>query len=130
MTFSFTKLVVPDLAAAEAFYGAVFGMKPVHRVGAGHGFALDEVILSGTGQPGGHSLALLQYRDRPCPPAGAAWTGFVVADLAATCAALTAQGGTIAEPIHENVEHGVRAALLADPFGHMIEAIELLRPRG
>lgn len=125
-TFAFTKLVVPDLAAAEAFYGAVFGLKPVHRVTADHGFALDEVILSPTGKSEGHVLALLQYRHRPTPPAGAAWTGFVVADLAQTCAAVTRHGGSVVEPIHENAEHGVRAALLSDPDGHLIEAIEFL----
>jgi len=126
-SFAFTKLAVPDLDRAEAFYGTVFGLVPIHRVtAADHAYPLEEVILSQSGAaPGsGHALILLRYLDRPCPPAGAAWTGFMVADLAATCTAAQAAGGRIAVPIHDNPEHAVRAALIEDPFGHIIEAIE------
>ena len=126
-------VVVRDLDVAERFYREVFGMKPDHRVETQeHKYALDEVIMSLEGAPGapaGHALILTRYLERPCPPAGAAWTGFVVADIDATIAAVERAGGRSEVPVHENAEHGVRAAIVADPDGHLIELIQMLAPQ-
>jgi predicted enzyme related to lactoylglutathione lyase len=126
LAFGFTKLVVNDLARAQRFYESAFGMAETGRVTTReHAFALEEVMLS-LGAPGAHVLALTRYLERGIPPAGAAWTGFVVPDIAATLAAIEAAGGRVAVPVHENAEHGVLAALAEDPDGHMIEIIEML----
>lgn len=126
-SLAFTKLVVQDLARSERFYREVFGLKPFRRLtDNAHAFALEEVMLSTGGEAGGHVLVLTRYLKRPCPPAGAAWTGFIVADLDSTVSATERCEGKVAVAIHENVEHGVRAALLEDPEGHMIEAIQHL----
>ena len=127
LAFSFTKLVVGDLEASEGFYRDVFGMKPLHRVTTReHRYALEEVILSLDGEPSAHALILTRYLVRPCPAAGAAWTGFVVTDIDATIARLEKKGGRIEVPVHDNEEHGVRAAIASDPEGHLIELIQMV----
>lgn len=127
LTFGFTKLVVNDLDALERFYRDVFGMQQIHRVSTDeHKYALDEVILSLSGARDTHTLILACYRQRPCPPPGAAWTGFVVSDMAATLAAVERGGGRIEVPVHQNAEHGVLATIAADPEGHLIEIIQMI----
>ncbi|MCW1431620.1 VOC family protein [Novosphingobium sp. JCM 18896] len=124
--FGFTKLVVEDLERAELFYCEVFGLLPQHRVTTeAHEFALDEVILSRTADD--HKLILARYRNRRCPPAGSAWTGFVVADLELALASVVRSGGAIRVPIHDNPQHHVLAAIASDPDGHLIEIIQLGR---
>jgi catechol 2,3-dioxygenase-like lactoylglutathione lyase family enzyme len=123
LSFGFTKIVVADLARAEEFYTQVFGLKPMHRVTAeDHAYPLEEIILSLS--PEGHKLLLVRYLTRPCPPAGAAWIGFTVADMATALNAVEASGGRIEVPPHDNSEHGVIAAIAADPDGHLIEVIQ------
>ena len=127
LSFGFTKIVVADLERAERFYSQVFGLQPLHRVRAeDHAYPLEEVILSLS--PEGHKLLLVRYLTRPCPPAGAAWIGFTVAGMGATLVAVTACGGSIEVPPHDNPEHGVIAAIAADPDGHLIEVIQLMAP--
>lgn len=127
LAFGFTKLVVQDIEKAERFYREVFGMKTRHRVVTEeHQYALTEVILSLPDSD--HALILCHYLHRPCPTAGAAWTGFVVTDLIATLHAIERLGGRIDVPVHDNAEHGVRAAIAADPDGHLIEIIQRLPP--
>jgi predicted enzyme related to lactoylglutathione lyase len=70
-------------------------------------------------------LILTRYLHRPCPTPGSAWTGFVVADIEATLAALERAGGRIEVPIHAPDTHSVKAALASDPEGHMIEIIQM-----
>jgi len=125
LSFGFTKIVVADLERAERFYSQVFGLQPLHRVRAeDHAYPLEEAILSLS--PEGHKLLLVRYLTRPCPPAGAAWIGFTVADMETALAAVTANGGGIEVPPHDNPEHGVIAAIAADPDGHLIEVIQLM----
>ena len=126
-TFGFTKLVVEDLGAAVAFYRDVFGMRAMHRVSSSeHAYALDEVVMAPGEDASGHRLILVTYQERPCPPAGAAWTGFCVPDMAATLVAVERAGGRIEVPAHDNPAHRVRAAIVADPAGHLIEIIQML----
>ena len=125
LSFGFTKIVVANLERAERFYTGVFGMRSLHRVRAeDHAYPLEEVILSLS--PEGHKLLLVRYLTKPCPPAGAAWIGFTVADMEATLADVETAGGRIEVPPHENPEHGVIAAIAADPDGHLIEVIQML----
>lgn len=125
--FSFMKLVVSDLAAAERFYGEVFGLEVGHRHSADeHDYGQEESILSIPGQEGAVPLILTRYVRRPPPPAGAAWTGFTVPDLEVTVAAIEAAGGKIEVPIHTSSSHPVRAVVASDPDGHMIEVVQML----
>lgn len=130
LAFGFTKLVVGDLDASERFYRDVFGMKSLHRVATEeHAYALEEIVMSLSGAQGDHALVITRYLKRPCPPSGSAWTGFVVADVAATLQAVERAGGRIEVGSHENSEHGVLAAIAADPDGHLIEIIQVVRPQ-
>lgn len=123
--FSFTKLVVSDLARSERFYCGVFGMRPIERVRSEeHAYGLEETILSSEGEASGHVLIVMRYLHRPHPLPGAAWLGFVVEDLDKTTEAALQHGGTIAVPSHENEQHGVRTVILADQDGHLIEVVQ------
>jgi len=127
LAFSFTKLVVSDLDASERFYRDVFGMKSIHRVvSEEHTYGLEEVVMSISGAKGEHELIITHYLNRPCPLPGAAWTGFAVADIAATLDDVEKAGGKVEVGVHENAEHGVLAAIAADPDGHLIEVIQVL----
>ena len=125
--FCMTKLVVNDIDATARFYCQVFGMQELHRVTSDeHEYAQDETILSLTGKSDTHRLAIVSYRRLPIPPAGAAWTGFVVSDIEATLRAIEQCGGKIEVAVHPNLEHGVLAAIATDPEGHVIEVIQML----
>ncbi len=129
LAFGFTKLVVSDLDAAVGFYRDVFGMKPVQKVTTSdHKYALEEWIMAlGDEPPGqGHGLIITRYLQRPAPSPGAIWTGFVVPDLEATLGVLEKAGGAVEVAAHDNPDHGVRAAIAADPEGNLIEIIQLL----
>lgn len=129
--FGFTKLVVSDLDGVARFYREVFGLEERHRVSTEeHSYALDEVILAPPDSQGNHALIIVRYRERPCPPAGAAWTGFVVDDMASALARVEAHGGRVEVTPHESRDHGahVIAAIAADPAGHLIELIQILAP--
>ena len=126
LAFGFTKLVVKDLDTCTSFYRDVFGMKPMRHVGTSeHKFALDEVIMSLSGGRDGHALVITRYREMPCPPSGSAWTGFTVPDIDEALRRVSDAGGTVEVPVHSNPEHRVKAAIAADPEGHLIEIIQL-----
>lgn len=127
LAFPFTKLVVADLERSERFYAAVFGMKRMHSVVADeHQYALEETMLSLTGDSSAHLLILVRYLRRPTVPAGSAWTGFRVADIDETVALLQANGGRVEVPVHDNAEFNTRAAIAADPDGHLIEIVQIM----
>ncbi|CUU60431.1 hypothetical protein Ga0074812_1407 [Parafrankia irregularis] len=126
-TFRFTKLVVSDLAVAESFYSGVFGMKVINRVMTDeHKYPLEEITLSSTGEPDTHVLVIARYLEHARPPAGSAWTGFVVPNIDVALAAVESAGGRIEVPVHGNAEFGTRAAIATDPDGHPIEIIQLM----
>ncbi|MFI5611134.1 VOC family protein [Amycolatopsis sp. NPDC051903] len=88
-------LAVPDLARAQAFYGAVFGWT----------FDGGDCLLRGLPVAG-------LYRGE-----GRGWTVHLATDdCAATTAAVTAAGGTVLAEPHD-VDGRGRAAVLADPTG-------------
>jgi len=126
--FTFAKLVVSDLARAEAFYAKVFGMQVRHRHASDeHAYGQEESILFHPEREGATtSLILTRYLRRPPPPAGAAWAGFVVPDVAATALRIAAAGGKVEVPAHVPGSHPVKALVATDPDGHVIEVIELL----
>jgi catechol 2,3-dioxygenase-like lactoylglutathione lyase family enzyme len=125
--FSFMKLVVADLAAAERFYCEVFGLAAGRRHRSDeHAFGQEESMLFARERPGAVPLILTRYLRQPMPGAGAAWTGFTVDDLEATVAAIERAGGRIEVPIHRSSSHPVRAVVARDPEGHMIEVVQMI----
>jgi len=125
--FTFAKLVVADLARAEAFYAAAFGLQVRHRHSSDeHAYGQEESILFHPDREGTTALILTRYLRRPAPPAGGAWVGFVVPDIDSTAALIEATGGAVEVPVHAPDSHPVRALVATDPDGHVIEVIELL----
>jgi predicted enzyme related to lactoylglutathione lyase len=113
---------VPDIADAERFYAAAFGLRPGRR--------FDEAFLELLGWPA--PVYLLQ---KPAGSPGAGtdlrrydrhWTPIhpdvVVEDLDAALARATAAGAVIESPARA-LPYG-RLAMLADPFGHGFCLIE------
>jgi predicted enzyme related to lactoylglutathione lyase len=110
-TPSWTDVSAPDLDAAAAFYGGLFGWDAeetgtVEETGGYRMFTLR----------GRHVAGLGPTREGGPPPL---WTTYIsVADAAAACAAATAAGGTVfMEPF--DVMGSGRMAVLADPQGAM-----------
>ena len=127
LAVTFTKLVVGDLEAAERFYRDVLGLTPMGRHFAGEGDLAQELIpLSTTGKPEDSRLVLSRFLHRPPPVPGEAWIGFLVADVDAAAAAVAKAGGKIVKPAEDVPEHGVRAVILSDPEGHMMELAQML----
>jgi catechol 2,3-dioxygenase-like lactoylglutathione lyase family enzyme len=125
LAFSFTKLVVADLDASERFYREALGLRPLHRTRLPDVPIPQEQCALSTPGEGGHILLLARYLDRPPPAPGEAWTGFLVTDLKSAVEAVGAAGGRIVVPIHEAPAQGVRAAIVADPEGHLIELVQI-----
>ena len=115
-------LDVPDVAAAERFYVAAFGLRPGRR--------FDEDFLELLGWP---APVYLLRKAAGTPGAGEDkrryerhWTPIhpdvVVDDLDAALARAAAAGAAIEHPATET-RYG-RIAMLADPFGHGFCLIE------
>jgi predicted enzyme related to lactoylglutathione lyase len=106
----FQELVTPDLAAAERFYGGLFGW----RFQAVSGLASPYAEATLDGQP------VAGFVQKPLPASGprqSAWLSFMaVPDVAASVSAAAAQGGRVLIPAHEAPGRG-QEALLADPQG-------------
>jgi len=126
--FSFTKMVVADLTAMTRFYTEIMGLKVVLTFATGEGeYQLQEAILSRTGSyDGGHTLAVVQYLNRPPATPGEAIFGFTVEDVDATIAAVVGAGGALARPTRTIAEHGIKVAFATDPEGHLLEIVEML----
>ena len=127
IAMNYTKLVVGDLEAAERFYRAL-GMQVVSRnLGGEAEVRQAQCWLSATGDAGAYVLILSQFVELPAPPRptypGEAWLVFNVSDVDATIAAATAAGGGVVRPGEDRPEHSVRAAVVCDNEGHMIELV-------
>ena len=127
LSLRFTKRVVGDLALAEAFYAAM-GLKVVGRnQGGEEEVHQSQVWLSASGDMTTHVLILSRFLELPLPPRpiypGEAWLTFSDVDVDATCAAAVANGGSVTRAGEDRPEHGVRAAVIADPEGHFIELV-------
>jgi catechol 2,3-dioxygenase-like lactoylglutathione lyase family enzyme len=122
-----TKLVVSDADAAERFYSAI-GLKLVSRnVGGEAEVRQKQSWLSASGDANAHMLILSQFLECPPPRAsvypGEAWLAFRVGDVDAMCAAVEKAGGRTLRAGQDRPEHAVRAAVVADPDGHIIELV-------
>lgn len=127
IAMNYTKLVVGDLEAAERFYRAL-GLQVVSRnLGGEAEVRQAQCWLSATGDASAYILILSQFVELPPPPKpiypGEAWLVFNVSDVDATIAAVKAAGGGIVRPGEDRPEHNVRAAVVCDNEGHMIELV-------
>ena len=124
---SATKLVVRDVDETERFYQAV-GLKIVGRnIGGEDEVRQQQSWLSSTGDSSAHILILSRFLELPPPPRptypNEVWLAFRVADVDATLKTVEAAGGRILRWGQDRPEHGVRAAVVSDPEGHIIEVV-------
>jgi catechol 2,3-dioxygenase-like lactoylglutathione lyase family enzyme len=124
---SATKLVVRDVEEAERFYQAV-GLKIVSRnVGGEDEVRQQQCWLSSTGDSNAHILILSRFLELPPPPQpkypNEVWLAFRVPDVDATLQTVEAAGGRIVRSGQDRPEHCVRAAVVSDPEGHIIEIV-------
>lgn len=122
-----TKLVVGDADAAERFYEAI-GLKLVSRNEGGEAEVLQrQSWMSVTGDSSSHMLILSQFLEVAAPTLPAYprefWLAFNVADVDGICAAVLANGGSVIRTGEDRPEHGVRAAVVGDNEGHVIEIV-------
>ena len=127
-----TKLVVRDVAAAERFYLAL-GHKLVNRNTGGEGDVHQEQSwLSATGDMASHVLILTRFVELPEPQRtsypGEIWLCFQVPDVDASIAVVEANGGSCRRAAENRPEHAVRAAVVCDNEGHVIELVGPMRP--
>jgi catechol 2,3-dioxygenase-like lactoylglutathione lyase family enzyme len=122
-----TKLVVGDVETAERFYAAL-GMKIVTRNAGGEGDVhQQQTWLSATGDMNAHILIVSRFVQFPAAPRptypGEVWLCFRVPDVDTAIAIVEAEGGRTIRPGEDRPEHAVRAAVVCDPEGHMIELV-------
>jgi len=132
MRFDHVGLNVADLAAAEGWYCAAFGLERELAVRIDV-VDLDIVMLKN--RQFGHRVELLHRPGsgpglRAANPAEAVLTGgfghiaFDVADLDGTHQALLGHGAREVMPPQPSPEPGVRMSFLADPEGNLIELVQ------
>jgi catechol 2,3-dioxygenase-like lactoylglutathione lyase family enzyme len=125
--FTHTKLVVNDVEAAERFYTAI-GLTVLSRNIGGEGDVhQSQCWLSATGEEGAHILILTQFLDLPpCPRTdypGEIWLAITVDDVDAAIVAVEREGGVCRRPGADQPDWGVRAAVVTDHEGHVIELV-------
>lgn len=122
-----TKLVVRDVDAAERFYQAI-GLKLVTRNLGGEGDVRQQQSwMSVSGDSNSHMLILSQFTEVPAPALPdyprEVWQAYNVADVDAILATVASNGGSVIRPGEDRPEHGVRAAVVGDCEGHIIEIV-------
>jgi catechol 2,3-dioxygenase-like lactoylglutathione lyase family enzyme len=122
-----TKLVVRDVDAAEAFYQAI-GLKLVNRnTGGEKDVRQKQAWLSVTGDSASHMLILSEFLEVAAPSLPdyprEIWLAMNVADVDAVLAAAVEAGGSILRHGEDQPDHDVRAAVIADNEGHIIELV-------
>ncbi|MEU6087114.1 VOC family protein [Streptomyces sp. NPDC047085] len=141
-------LTVSDLDRSSDWYCHAFGLKEVHRQTGDNDYTRTLVGIPGAALrvaqlampdqgavwPSSHTIELIEYvrepggRVAPLPnDVGASHLAFVVDDIEAICARITASGGVLRNPPTEvtaGVNRGSRACYLHDPDGHTLELME------
>lgn len=122
VSLAFCKLNTPDMAAALAFYGEVFGFAVVQTFDEEQFL---EHILALPGQEQGPNLLLVQYKDgrdvRVGPGHGP--VGLVTDDIDALFARALAAGASPQVPVF--AMGAVKIAIVLDPDGHELELLQL-----
>lgn len=124
--FHATKLVVADLAAATRFYQGL-GLTEISRNLGGEGEVRQDQVWLATGAENAHVLILSRFTELPAPAAarypGEAWLAFRVSDVEQTITAALDHGGSLVRAGEDIPSHAVRAGLVADPDGHVVELV-------
>jgi catechol 2,3-dioxygenase-like lactoylglutathione lyase family enzyme len=124
--FGFTKLIVGDLERSADFYTSVCELTELARVDAAiEGRRISEIMFNATGQ-GGATFVLLTYRDTPKPSSNEVILGFITKNVHAFVERAKAAGGSVAQEVESQPQHGVKVAFVRDVEGHLIEVVELL----
>jgi lactoylglutathione lyase len=118
---AFMKLIVADLARAQAFYETAFGFAQADAFDTPD---FEEVMLRQADND--FLLLLLRYKDGRRHPDAAAHgaTGFVCTDLQASLDKAIAAGATLTMAPRD--VGPTRVAFVTDPDGHEIEIIQFL----
>jgi catechol 2,3-dioxygenase-like lactoylglutathione lyase family enzyme len=127
ITMNSMKLVVRDLESSERFYCAM-GFKVVSRnLGGEDEVRQAQCWLSETGNRDSFVLILSRFLETPAAPPmqypNEVWLVFMTTDVDATIRAVTDNGGGVVRGGQDRPEHGVRAAVVKDPEGHIIELV-------
>jgi len=127
ITMNSMKLIVSDLDVAERFYCAM-GFKVASRNVGGEGKVRQaQCWLSETGDREAFMLILSRFLETPpAPPLqypNEVWLVFMTTDVDATIHAVESNGGGVLRAGQNRPEHGVRAAVVSDPEGHIIEVV-------
>jgi catechol 2,3-dioxygenase-like lactoylglutathione lyase family enzyme len=126
------KLVVRDLEVCERFYLAM-GFKQVSRNVGGEGDVRQaQCWLSETGSTESFVLILSQFLQvQPAAPLqypNEVWLVFTTTDTDATVLAVQGNGGSVLRAAQDIPDHHVRAAVVKDPEGHLIEVVGPFNP--
>ena len=123
--FTFTRLLVADVAASLAFYRDVLGLGVGFVDDSGHYADLDTGAGTLALFTGAVMAAALGPPAPPSPDRVALC--FAVADVDAAAAAVIAAGVPLVTPPHDRPDWGLRVAHLRDPDGTLIELNAPLR---
>jgi catechol 2,3-dioxygenase-like lactoylglutathione lyase family enzyme len=131
ITMNSMKLIVRDLEASERFYCAM-GFKVVSRNVGGEGEVRQaQCWLSETGTRDSFLLILSHFLETPpAPPLqypNEFWLVFMTTDVDATIRAVVSNGGGVLRAAQDRPEHAVRAAVVKDLEGHIIEVVGPLK---
>ena len=126
MSFSGTKIVVADLAAALKFYAGVLEMTEVARYERPGEF--QEIMLAYPGQPA-PQLVLVHYLDgrRIQLGNGYGYLVFVTPDIRASLGKVEAGGYRIVEAARPMADLGISVGFVEDHEGRPIELVEIGR---
>ena len=124
--YVFAKTFVADLEAMGRFYGEVFGLVENNRHSdVMFGRPISEITYKASAGREVGGLTLISFTDGNPPAAGEAVQGFITRDLDAVCARALAAGGSLAEPLREITQFGIKVAFVLDPEGHINEVVEM-----
>jgi predicted enzyme related to lactoylglutathione lyase len=124
--YVFAKTFVADLEAMGRFYGEVFGLVENNRHSdVMFGRPISEITYKASAGREVGGLTLISFTDGNPPAAGEAVQGFITRDLDAVCARALAAGGSLAEPVREITQFGIKVAFVLDPEGHINEVVEM-----
>jgi catechol 2,3-dioxygenase-like lactoylglutathione lyase family enzyme len=126
-----TKLVVRDVDRAEGFYTAL-GLTVMSRNHGGEGDVRQkQTWLAASEGENPHIVILSQFTELPAPAPrdypGEVWLCFQVPDIDAAAAAVVELGGAIVREGEDQPKWGLRAGVVRDPEGHLIEIVGPIR---
>lgn len=115
-----TKIVVADVDAAAAFYMAVCGFTIAQRI---EDDRFCEIILQ-SAEAASAALIVINYKGAPPATPGECILVFETSDIGAFVARVVAAGGSVTTPTQTIAALDLAYAMLCDPEGHIVEALQ------